>query len=302
MTISAKSWLQAIRVHQWLKNLLLFVPLLTSFSRTDSLESVGIVLVAFVAFSLAASSTYILNDLYDLESDRLHPRKRHRPFASGAIPIHEGVVGCTLLMSGSIVLSWAVDAKFLAMLLGYVLLTTVYSLRLKSRVMADVVMLALLYTYRVLTGAVVIDVAVTPSLLGFSIFIFLSLALVKRCAELIALKREGKDRVPGRDYGTEDLQVLWSLGTGASLCAVVVFGLYIGSPVTQERYASVSFLWGIAVGLIYWLSRLWVKTARGEMHDDPIVFAMIDNGSRWVIYMLVILVILAHTVNLGGGL
>lgn len=289
-------WLKAIRVHQWVKNLLIFVPLLTSFSFTDPLR-LGLALLAFAAFSLAASGTYLMNDLWDLEHDRQHVRKRERPLASGRLPLQQGVLAAALLLGGGLLLALLASWPFVAMLLGYVLLTTAYSWVLKSYVLMDVLALALLYTYRVVAGGVVAGIQLSPWLLAFSVFIFLSLALVKRCAELVLLAQEGKAATRGRDYRVSDLVVLWPLGVGAGLCAVLVFGLFLGSVDAQRAYGQTDALWLVGVGLIYWLARMWIKTSRGEMHDDPIVFALKDRGSRIAVAAMAAVPVLAHFLN-----
>ena len=286
-------WLKAIRAHQWLKNLLLFVPLFTSFNLGDPTRA-GLALLAFVSFSLAASATYLMNDLWDLESDRQHPRKRFRPMASGAVPLHLALLAAAGLLALALVAGLLVSGTFTVMLLGYVALTTAYSWLLKGYVLLDVLTLALLYTYRVLAGGVAVGLAVTPWLLAFSVFTFLSLALVKRCAELVGLAEAGERGTRGRDYRVSDLAVLWPLGVGSSLCSVVVFGLYIGTAEARAVYGDTPLMWLLGVVLIYWTGRMWIKTSRGEMHDDPIVFAIKDRGSRYAVVALVTLASLAH--------
>ena len=290
-------WLRALRVHQWLKNLLLFVPLLTAFSFLEH-GKIGPLLLAFVAFCMMASATYLVNDLWDLESDRAHPRKRLRPFASGQLPILHGVAAAGGLLAVSLVLAWAVSPPFLAMLLLYLLLTCAYSWELKEHVMVDVLTLSLLYTLRIQAGSVALGITTSSWLLAFSVFIFLSLALIKRCSELVSLQREGGTATRGRDYRVGDLVVLWPLGLGSSLCAVVVLGLFISAPETAARYSTPGLLWLAAFGLIYWLARMWIKTSRGEMHDDPIVYAIKDAGSRLAIASMVAVVLLARFVHL----
>lgn len=296
---SPKVWLRALRVHQWLKNLLLFVPLLTAFSFQDPSKLITMC-IAFLAFSFAASGTYVLNDLWDLGSDRQHPRKRKRPFASATLPIHHGLgiaIGSLVL---AFVLSAFVTPGFVLMLLLYVVLTTTYSWVLKTYVLIDVLMLSLLYTLRILAGSVAVAIPASSWLLAFSVFIFLSLALVKRCAELVSMKEAGRDGTRGRDYRVSDLVVLWPMGVGAALSAVVVFGLFISAQETQARYASPQLLWLVAIGLIYWLARLWIKTSRGEMHDDPVVYAIKDKGSRIVVLLMMTMMLLAHSVGFGN--
>ena len=293
----AALWLKALRVHQWLKNLLLLVPLLTAFSFSD-LGRTTAVLLAFGAFCLAASGSYLLNDLWDLDSDRAHPRKRHRPFACARLPIARGLQAAIVLLAGALVLAHAVSPAFLGMLLLYLLATTCYSWALKEYVLIDVLMLSLLYTLRILAGAVAASVPVSSWLLAFSVFMFLSLALVKRCAELVSLEATGHRATSGRDYRVADLTVLWPLGASAGIAAVVVFGLFISAPESQAHYATPQLLWLCAIGLIYWLGRLWIKTSRGEMHDDPIVYALKDRGSRITLACMAASVLAAHALRL----
>lgn len=291
------AWLRALRVHQWVKNLLLFVPLLTTFEFTD-IYKLGSMVLAFLAFSFAASATYIVNDLWDLDSDRSHPRKRLRPFACGALPILHGLLVAGIGLVLSLVVASTVSQGFFWMLVTYLVLTSFYSWVIKEYVLMDVLMLSLLYTVRILAGSVAIGVATSSWLLAFSAFLFLSLALVKRCAELVSLKEAGVGATRGRDYRVSDLVVLWPLGVGAALCAVVVFGLFISAPETQARYATPQMLWLVAIGLVYWMARLWVKTSRGEMHDDPVVYAVKDRGSRLTVLAMIGAAMVAFFVTL----
>lgn len=286
-------WLRALRLHQWTKNLLLFVPLLTAFSFADP-HRLQAAITAFFAFSFAASATYIGNDLLDLDNDRRHPRKRNRPFASGHLPITQGVVVAVSALMGGLALAAAVSGPFVLMLMLYLAITSAYSWVLKRYVLLDVLMLSLLYTLRILAGAVSVGLATSSWLLVFSAFIFLSLALVKRCAELALLLQNGETATRGRDYRVSDLVVLWPMGVGAALCSVIVFGLFISAADTRARYLSPDLLWLVEAALIYWLGRLWIKTARNEMHDDPVVYALRDRGSRLVIAFMVAVVLCAH--------
>jgi 4-hydroxybenzoate polyprenyltransferase/phosphoserine phosphatase len=287
------AWLRAFRVHQWMKNLLLFVPLLTAFSFFDVWKLVTTV-IAFFAFSFAASASYVLNDLWDLENDRAHPRKRLRPFASGRIPIVQGLVASGAALLVALALASAVSRSFLLMLLLYLAITTAYSWLLKERALIDVLTLSLLYTLRIVAGSVAIGIPASSWLLAFSAFIFLSLALVKRCAELVSLEQSGQEEAPGRDYRVGDLAVLWPLGVGAALSAVVVFGLFISAEETRQRYATPELLWLVALGLVYWLARLWIKTSRGRMDDDPLVYAIKDSGSLMAVSFMIAVTLLAH--------
>lgn len=287
------AWLRAFRVHQWMKNLLLFVPLLTAFSFLDVWKLVTTV-IAFFAFSFAASASYVLNDLWDLENDRAHPRKRLRPFASGRIPIAQGLLASGVALVVALALASAVSRSFLLMLLLYLALTSAYSWLLKERALIDVLTLSLLYTLRIIAGSVAIGIPASSWLLAFSAFIFLSLALVKRCAELVSLEQSGQEEAPGRDYRVGDLAVLWPLGVGAALSAVVVFGLFISAEETRGRYATPELLWLVALGLVYWLARLWIKTSRGRMDDDPLVYAIKDSGSLMAVSFMIAVTLVAH--------
>jgi 4-hydroxybenzoate polyprenyltransferase/phosphoserine phosphatase len=287
-----KVWARALRCHQWVKNVLLFVPLLTGFAFQDE-HAVKASILTFLAFCLAASATYIGNDLCDIDNDRKHPRKRKRPIACGQISIFAGVAVAVLLFASSLLLAGSISKDILLMVSAYVALTTLYSWVLKRYVLIDVITLALLYTFRVLAGSVATNLSMTYWLFSFSIFTFFSLALIKRCAELIALRQSRKMAAHGRDYQVADLLVLYPLGVAASICSVVVFGLYVGSVNAENHYSHPGLLWFAGVGLLYWTSRLWIKTVRGEMHDDPIVFAFKDFGSRIVVGGMITVTLLA---------
>lgn len=293
-----KVWLRAIRIHQWLKNLLLFVPLLTAFS-FQNINSLQAAFLGFLAFSLSASATYMGNDLWDLDNDRRHPRKKNRPFAKAQIPILVGIAVAVALLTSGLLVAASISQNFLGLLILYLITTISYTWTLKTYVLIDVLVLSLLYTLRILAGSVAVSVPCSSWLLAFSVFIFFSLALVKRCSELITTQQAGETATLGRDYRVTDLTVLWPLGVGSALSAVVVFGLFITATETQARYQSPQILWLTAVGLIYWLARLWIKTARGEMHDDPLVFAVRDFGSRVTITAMIGAVLTAHFLTLG---
>jgi 4-hydroxybenzoate polyprenyltransferase len=292
-----REMLEVMRPYQWLKNVLVFVPLLVSFRITD-IGSVSSAIMAFIAFSLCASATYVMNDLLDVHSDRHHPRKRFRPFASGQLPI---LVGLGLILCGlGLGLSVAAleSIHLLAVVSLYLAITVAYSYYLKTRVMLDVVILAALYAIRIVGGAASIGASMSVWLLAFALFVFLSLALVKRCAELIALKAAGLLKSHGRNYGVEDLTVLWPIGIATAVCSVLVLALYINSGDMPKHYATPSLLWLVTLGLFYWLGRMWIKTARGEMTDDPLVYSLRDFGSRTVIGGMVLMTLAAYFLEL----
>ncbi len=277
----SKSWrpyVKALRPHQWLKNILIFLPMLAAH-QFDSI-SFSSSLLAFVAFCLVASSSYILNDLLDLNADRIHPRKRLRPFASGAIPISHGCILLVLLLASGIALALFLGWIFLLALGSYYLLTVAYSLSLKSKIVIDICLLAGLYTIRLIAGGVATEIELSVWLLAFSIFFFLSLAAVKRQAELVDIVKRGESTAKGRGYHVEDLPIIAMIGLTAGYISVLVMALYINSPSMQNLYKFSHTLWGICCILLYWLTRLLLITHRGSMHDDPIVFAVKDKFSQ----------------------
>ena len=292
-----KAWIKALRVHQWAKNLLLLVPVLTGFAFAD-MWRFGVIALAFLAFSLTASATYLVNDLWDLDSDRAHPRKCRRPFACASIGILHGLAAAAALLLTAFFIASLISLEFVGMLALYIVLTSAYSWSLKSYVLIDVIMLSVLYTLRILAGSVAVGVSTSSWLLAFSLFLFISLALVKRCSELVSMEQRGLRVSHGRDYRTTDLTVLWPLGCATSIAAVVVFGLFISAPETLVRYESPELMWPATLGLIYWQARMWIKTSRGEMHDDPIVFALRDAGSRNTIFFILVMIATAHFVSL----
>lgn len=278
-----KTWSKSLRLHQWLKNLLIFVPLLAGHL-LDSPEQVLAALLAFLTFGLCASSVYLLNDLLDLEDDRHHPVKRKRPFASGALPLVWGGAMFPMLLVAAFLMAWLfLPWRFAAVLLGYYGLTLAYSAFLKRRVMVDVVVLATLYTIRIIAGAAAVGAHLTFWLLAFSMFIFLSLALVKRYAELHATKARGLLKTRGRGYEASDLPLISSLGSAAGYLAVLVLALYIQDAKTASLYRHPQAIWLACPLLLYWISRTWIIAHRGQMHDDPIVFAIRDRVSLAIV-------------------
>lgn len=274
--------LKELRVYQWVKNLLIFVPLFVSNAYTD-MSLVLACVVGFLAFSLLASATYVLNDLVDLDADRIHQHKKHRPLASGDLSIFDAVVTAVVLLFISAALALSASVEFSVVLLVYLALTLSYSLKLKRYFAMDVIALASLYTIRIFAGAAIMGIAISFWLLSFSMFVFLSLALIKRCAELVTLKNQAKEQVSGRDYGVEDLSILSSFGTSSSLLSVLMYCFYINNDSLTSAFQEPDILWLSIPALGYWLMRMWVKTIRGEMHDDPIVFSLMDRGSIFAI-------------------
>jgi len=270
--------LRALRLHQWAKNVLVFVPLLTAHRLSD-MGAVMTSFWAFLAFGLCASSVYLLNDMLDLEADRLHPRKSKRPFAAGQLSLRFGFACMPLLLLAAGLIAYAISELLLLCLVGYYLMTLAYSFRLKTILMLDTITLAGLYTSRIIAGAAAIPVALSFWLLLFSVFLFLSLALVKRYAELEGMRRRQQLKASGCGYHVEDLSALQSFGAASGYLSVLVLALYINSPEVAALYAHPKVIWALCVLMLYWISRMWIKTHRGEMHDDPVVYALRDKIS-----------------------
>jgi 4-hydroxybenzoate polyprenyltransferase/phosphoserine phosphatase len=273
------AWRKVLRVHQWLKNLLLSIPLVAAHQITD-IGAWQTLVVAFLSFSLCASTVYIANDLLDLESDRAHPRKRNRPFASGVVPAWQGVLLAPLLLAASLVLGRMVGGSFLLWLLLYFVLTCAYSWGLKRVILLDCITLAMLYTLRITAGAAALSIPLSFWLLAFAVFLFLSLAFVKRYAELQTQALSGKHKVHGRGYYITDEPVVLNLGVTAGYAAAVVLALYLNSDNVLVLYALPEAVWGAVPVLIFWIGWIWMQAHRGHMHDDPLVFAVKDRASQ----------------------
>jgi 4-hydroxybenzoate polyprenyltransferase/phosphoserine phosphatase len=288
-----RAWGRAVRLHQWAKNLLLFMPALPLVSTLDPRGWVALCL-GFVAFGLCASSVYILNDLLDLESDRMHVRKRRRPIPSGEVPLVQACALCPVLLLTSFVVAAALlPWQFMVVLALYWVSTMAYSFFLKKRVLIDIMTLASLYTIRILAGAAAIRVPPSFWILIFSLFIFLSLAAAKRYVELLGMQNQQRAKAAGRGYLVTDIPFVLSLGTCSGLTSVLVFALYVNDPVAREHLHQPYALWLVCPLLLYWMSRVWLKATRGELHDDPVVFAVTDRVSQIVAVLGLLLVIVA---------
>lgn len=278
-----RSWLKALRLHQWMKNALIFVPLLAGHKLLEP----GLLLsglIAFICFGLCASSVYVLNDLLDLEDDRHHRSKRLRPFASGQLSIGAGLLAFpALLLAGLTLAAWWLPLGFLVALLAYYVVTLSYSFALKRYMAVDVIALASLYTMRIIAGSFAFASIPTFWMLAFSMFIFLSLALVKRYAELKEARDKGRvQKARGRGYYPGDLEMLASLGASSGYLSVMVLALYIQDQATTIMYRHPQIIWLACPLLLFWITRVWMLTHRGHMHDDPVVFAIKDRVSLFV--------------------
>ncbi len=273
--------LSAIRPHQWLKNILLFVPLLAAH-RIDNPQLVTQAFLSFIVFSLCTTSVYLLNDLFDLQSDRAHQRKRDRPLAAGQLSIKLATIVILVSLLTAITIAYFLPSSFLLVLASYYILTLLYSLWAKRVVLLDVLILAILYTIRIVAGGAAVEIPPSFWLLAFSMFLFLSLAIIKRYTELTTLNNTNKNSTAGRDYNVMDIDLLVSIGTSSGLIAVLVLALYINSNTVIKMYSHPEVIWFLCPVILYWIGRAWLLTKRGEMHDDPVIFAIKDPASWWV--------------------
>jgi 4-hydroxybenzoate polyprenyltransferase len=279
---------KAIRVHQWTKNALVFLPIVLAHKISD-LVAIGQTMHAFFAFAMTASSVYLINDLLDLESDRHHPDNKSRPFASGELALHWGVLLAPVLLSFGLLSAAALSPAFFMVVFGYFILTCAYSLHFKEIALLDVIILAFLYAWRIFAGAVAIDITLSHWLLVFAGFFFLSLALVKRCSELILMDKENLEANPRRGYWVADLGQLVAMGSASGYLAVLVFALYISSEQVVKSYQNPEVLWLMCPFLLYWISRMWLKAYRGMMHTDPLVFAVKDRSSYIIMAIMALI-------------
>jgi 4-hydroxybenzoate polyprenyltransferase len=274
---SIRTWINAIRGHHWAKNLLLFLPL--ALSHNLALEPILRTFIGFALFGFCASGLYILNDLLDLHSDREHPWKKERPFAAGELSIPEGLLASFILLCAAVGMGFLLDVQFGLALVGYAMLTMVYSLYLKKIALLDVFVLSSFYSFRILAGALISATPLSQWFLAFAMFFFLSLAMAKRYSELLHASDLVMAGNSGRGYRTGDSELLISLGVGSSFAAVVIFSLYVHSPEVRLLYSSPESLFLLCPIVLYWLSRNWLMAHRGELKEDPVTLAIRDPVS-----------------------
>ena len=273
--------LRALRCHQWSKNVLVFLPVIAGHAYFNG-RAVGSAFAMFIAWCLVASGIYVGNDLLDLEADRRHPAKRRRPFASGALPLPLGVGMVPVLLLLGLSIGAFISPAALTALLVYSIFAFAYSFHLKKRPLVDVFGLAFMFTIRVVGGGIASGNPVSMWLLAFTSFLFLGLAFLKRCSELVRIQALGRRYLGSRGYGVVDLPVLQMFGVASAFIAIMVLALYLNSAVAEANYRWPAALWAVAPCLLLWLCRLWLATARGEMHDDPIVYSTRD----WVSWLV----------------
>jgi 4-hydroxybenzoate polyprenyltransferase/phosphoserine phosphatase len=286
-----KAFLKALRVHQWAKNVLIFVPLLLAHVLKPQLFLQAI--LAFLCFSFCASATYIVNDLLDIETDRRHPKKRFRPFAAGDLQASTGIVLIAAFLCVGLAGAFFLPVTFLGWLLLYLAVTLSYSLALKKLVLIDVIVLSGLYTVRMLAGGAATNTSISTWLAGFSVFLFFSLAMVKRFSEMQNLRERGNAPSNDRGYLVADIEQLRSFGTASAYAAVVVFSLYISGDNVTKLYAHPVRMWLIVPLMILWISRVWLLASRGQMNEDPVIFAVTDRMSLLIGLAVVMVAVFA---------
>lgn len=281
-----------IRVYQWVKNLLIFVPLLLSHTFLNS-DLVIDSIIAFIAFSLCASSVYVINDICDVEADKKHPVKKFRPLAAGLIPISTARIIAVILFSIALVIALNLNQQFVWVFCAYFILTLAYSFGLKAIVLIDVLILGGLYTFRLIAGVVAINVDFSYWLIVFSFFVFMSLAMIKRFTELKNMQSRNETVMTHRGYEVSDTGLLLIMGVVSSYIAVLVVALYIHDPLIVTKYTSPVWLWLVIPAMTYWLSRIWMIANRGNLTEDPVLFALKDRVSYVVVLVCLASVLLA---------
>lgn len=272
-------------MHQWVKNVLVFAPLVLAH-RASEAALLRDALLAFVAFCAIASTVYVLNDLADVEADRVHPRKRHRPFAAGALSVRTGAAMAAVSLAVGAAIASRLPVSFQLVLTAYFVATSAYSFALKKFVVVDVLVLAGLYTARVFAGSLATGVPISEWFASFSMFLFFSLAILKRASELVNVEGDP----PRRGYLGVDREQLFSLGSSSGYIAVLVLALYLGSGDVRRLYTHPERLWLLCPLLLYWVSRMWILARRGVVRDDPVVHAIRDRGS-WAVALLAAVVV-----------
>ncbi len=291
---AARAWRKALRLHQWSKNLLIFVPLMLAHLYGDP-RAVALTIAAFLIMGVAASGTYLFNDLTDLASDRRHRTKKDRPFASGQLPVRDGLIAAPALIGMSVIAAFIVQPVFGVLLLTYLAATLAYSFGLKSVPMLDVFILGALYCLRVLIGVAVLGIALSPWLISFAFFFFFAMSLAKRHVELVgAPDRRSRERVAGRGYAPADAPLTLAMGASMTAASVLVLVLYL----TEEAFPSGTytrpdFLWAAPALVLLWTQRIWLLAHRGELDDDPVAFAVKDKISIFLGFVVLVFFLLA---------
>ena len=291
--ITIYSVLNLLRIHQWVKNLLLFLPIIAAH-QLHNLDNVANLIIAFFSFGFCASAIYIINDLYDLENDRIHEIKRKRPFANGSISILTGLILIPILLTGSLLIGYFINQSFFICLIIYIIITTFYTIFFKRVPVLDCATLSILYTFRIVAGGIVVNVNPSFWLLHFSVFMFLSLAFVKRYLELINSSSKNNSELLGRGYYKSDIPVVLGIGLTSGFASIVILSLYMQSQTISKLYQTPEIIWFSLIIVLIWISYIWLKACRNQIDSDPIIFALKDKIS-WFLGFLVVLIFLIAT-------
>lgn len=281
--------LRLLRPHQWAKNALAFVGLLAAHRWGDPAAWLATIHM-FIALSLVASAVYVLNDALDVDADRLDPDKRGRPLASGQLSIRAGLALIPLLLGLALWVAWQLPRPAQWALSTYAVGALLYNLGIKRTLWLDVVLLAALYAMRVIAGALAAAIEPSPWLVGFSLFVFVSLASLKRYAELV---RSAHGQLPGRAYRSDDRSIVAAFGVAAGVSATVVLALYVNGSDVTGMYQRPQVLWALAPIVLTWLARMWTLAHRGELPGDPVLYALRDRSSWIAGAALLVCVVLA---------
>jgi len=287
----SKATIEVLRPHQWVKNLLIFIPIVTS-NATRDLNAWTNATVMFLSFCATASGIYVFNDLCDVEADRRHPKKRTRPFASGSLPVVFGYILTPIMLTIGFILASAISMLLFAV--GYAGISIAYSTKLKKVPLVDLFVLAALYTIRLFSGGAATGYHVSLWLLAYSGFLFLGLAIIKRVTELKVVLEMGEEQSFRRGYMTQDINMLQQMGIVASFVSSLVLALYAQSSIAEETYRHPKILWIMIPLLLFWQCRLWMATTRGDMHTDPIIYTAKDWVSRLVGLSSIMTLLLAN--------
>ncbi len=288
------SYIKTLRPHQWIKNLLVFLPLIASHSYTSA-HSIYLAALTFIIFSLAASAVYIFNDIADLQYDKRHPIKKNRPLASGRVSKYVLIIMIPTLIGISLSLCLIISNQ-LTYLLGLYLITNfLYSKILKSIAVVDILILTLFYVMRIISGAIAINVFISAWLIAFSIFLFLSLAAAKRYAELSNAKKDNRSCNNSRGYSFADKEFIYTTGLTSGLLSVLVLALYVNSQQAEKLYTNPIFLWGICPIILTWILRMWLLLNRFQVDEDPVIYTLQDKWSYVSLILFIVFFLLATT-------
>ena len=286
------NYIYILRPHHWVKNILIFIPLLASHEINDLTLKNSI--FAFISFSLIASCGYVFNDMIDLKSDQKHPYKKKRPLASEKVTKLQSKLIIIFLLFAVTLISSQINLEFFLTIVIYFLLTVVYSISLKKKIILDIIVLSVFYTIRIFAGSQATDIFISTWLFTFSIFFFFSLAAVKRQTELVYLVKNKKTKVKGRGYKVTDLPIITMMALCSGYLSIVILAFYINSDEVIKLYSNPYFLWGVCVVLLYWITRIIFIASHGLMHFDPIIYASKDKIS----YICLIIILLFITVSI----